>query len=150
MSDSPGDPGLSSDPFEVQVEKWVAKAQDRALAAFQATAWDALARVKQLTPVDTGYLRSNWVVLRPGDTLPVAGQITDPMETIRKLQLGDKIVLANPVVYARRVEFGFTGTDSLGRHYDQKGRHMMAQTIAEMPRIARAAAARVVYDSEMA
>jgi hypothetical protein len=42
-----------------------------------------------------------------------------------------------------RVEFGFVGTDSLGRHYNQRGVGMLQQTLAEMPSIAVNAAARV-------
>lgn len=50
-------------------------------------------------------------------------------------------VISNPVVYARRVEFGFQGTDDKGRTYHQQGRHMLAQTIAELPAIAQSAVA---------
>lgn len=135
--------GSAGAQFSVDVSKWVDKAVANATAAFQATAQDAVARVKELTPVVTGYLRSNWTAIDGGDSIPVAGAVPDPMEAIAKLHLGDQIVIVNPVVYAMRVEFGFVGEDSLGRRYHQVGRGMMQQTVAEMPQIATAATARV-------
>ncbi len=47
----------------------------------------------------------------------------------------------NPVSYARRIEYGFQGTDAKGRTYHQEGRHMLQQTFTEMPEIARKALA---------
>jgi hypothetical protein len=132
---------LESDPFDVQVERWVRKAGTLARAAFQETAQLALGRVKDLTPVDTGFLRANWTVIKQGDAMPVAGDVraADSLGAIEKARLGDKLLLVNPVVYAARVNYGFVGTDSLGRHYDQKGRHMLEQTISELPQMAKLA-----------
>jgi hypothetical protein len=129
--------------FDVAVDRWVAKAKEAADLAFQTTVQDALARVKELTPVDTGYLRANWTVALPGDVMPVAAWSQHPEEVIAKLAAGDQVYIVNPVPYAMRIEFGYVGMDSKGRFYDQKGRGMMQQTIAEMPRIAEAATQRV-------
>lgn len=133
-----------SDPFEVAVGKWVNRAKGLATRALQATALDALARVKELTPVDTGTLRANWTLILPGEPMPVVNQIPDPSEVVARLRMGDSIVLANPVVYARRIEYGFVGEDKSGRNYDQAGVGMMTQTIHELPEIARLATARVI------
>lgn len=129
--------------FEVQVREWVAKAGRRAQAAFRATAQDCADRVKDLTPVKTGYLRANWTAMRPDDVEPVAGRVPPAEAAIRQLRIGDKIVILNPVVYARRVEFGFQGEDSRGRYFHQEGRGMVQQTVAEAPAIAQAAATRI-------
>jgi hypothetical protein len=129
--------------FSVDVSDWVAKARERADEAFQAIAFDLLRRVQELTPVDTGFLRSNWTALRPGDTEPVAGRVSGASDVIDSLRAGEIVVIINPVIYARRVEFGFVGQDSLGRNYNQPGRHMVAQTMAEAPQIAEAAVARL-------
>lgn len=133
-----------ADPFDVQIGQWVARAKERGRLAFVATAEDALAEVKELTPVKTGYLRANWTAIRAGDAVPVEGASPNPAVALAALQLGDKIIIVNPVRYARRVEFGFVGQDSLGRHYDQKGRGMMTQTIADTPRLAQRATIRVL------
>jgi len=69
--------------------------------------------------------------------------VPEPADVIARAELGDTITIINPVVYARRVEYGYVGEDSLGRHYNQQGRHMVGQTIAEMPQIAANAIARI-------
>lgn len=134
---------MSGDPFDVVVTRWVDKAKQKALQAFQATCHNAIARVKELTPVKTGYLRANWTAVGPDGVLPVAGEQQDSDSIINNLRLGDRLIIVNPVVYAARVNFGFIGTDSLGRHYHQKGKHMVEQTISEMPAIAAAAVQQV-------
>lgn len=236
--------------FDVQVERWVSKAKSSADAAFNAIANDALARVKELTPVRTGNLRANWQIVPAGQEMsigswavntaaPIAGGVAGqraasagassiastlgraasaagPLGNLAGTlagtaagaaatgqspdylrasvsvaaeyagaaagsafgpagtfvggalastvagvaydavmgdspapsdQLGFKIgqvlYITNPVAYARRVEFGFVGVDSRGRHYDQQGRGMMQQTIAELPQIAANAVRRI-------
>jgi len=131
------------DPFQVQVERWVAKAQADANAAMMATATDALARVKELTPVVTGNLRANWTIMLQGAADTIDGNVNS-QDVIAKFEVGDQIIIGNPVVYAPRVNWGFTGTDSLGRHYNQNGKYMIEQTVAEMPAIAANATARIV------
>lgn len=228
--------------FAVSVGAWVAKAKVRSDVAFRAIAAKALERVKELTPVRTGYLRANWQASFDGDVKPIdvamsgremAGQAiqlgtvfikpfahmlavntagamvegkgvgeaagsglgataawrlgpwvgslvssavgltpagraativswagrlamgaiggavggqtgakiqgrhvkgTDPLKEAR---VGDVIYIINPVVYAKRIEFGFNGTDSLGRNYHYHGRGMMQQTIVELPALAQ-------------
>jgi hypothetical protein len=133
-----------ADDFSVQVSRWVDKAKERAGAAFQATAQDAVARVKALTPVKTGYLRANWTAMKAGDVVPVAGAVPDPALAIAKARLGDTIYVINPTKYARRIEFGFVGEDARGRHFDQAGAGMMQQTLIEIPQIAIKATARFI------
>jgi hypothetical protein len=106
-------------------------------------ATDAVNRVKELTPVDTGFLRSNWTVMLPGDVEPIAGRVPDPVAALQRARVGQRITIINPTVYARRIEYGFVGEDSLGRHYHQQGHHMVAQTLAELPSIAERATARL-------
>ena len=133
--------------FSLSVEAWVAKAKALADTAFQATALDAVGTVKSLTPVRTGYLRANWTVMLNDDAVPVAGRVPDPETVIAELRVGDVLAIVNPVVYAARVEYGFVGEDSLGRHYNQPGRGMMQQTIAKLPEIAQTATDRVIAAS---
>lgn len=59
------------DDFAVQVGRWCDKAEGRAREAFIAIAWEALTRVKELTPVRTGWLRSNWQAVTGDSDLPV-------------------------------------------------------------------------------
>ena len=130
---------MSDDPFTVSVKKWVDKAHAHSDQALQAIAWAALQRVQELTPVRTGTLRAGWQIVRPGDEMPIAKREEENLAMVLSLRAGDVFLITNPVVYARRIEFGFVGEDSLGRHYHQEGRHMLQQTIAEMPAIAQRA-----------
>ncbi len=130
--------------FQIEVDKWVRKAKGNADLALRATVFDAVATVKALTPVRTGNLRAGWTVIRGNEAVPAEGQVSNPDEVIAQLHYGDKVAIVNPVVYAARIEYGFVGTDSLGRHYDEKGRGMMQQTVALLPQIARHATRRVM------
>lgn len=130
--------------FSEDVSRWVQRAGERADAALRAIATDTVARVQELTPVDTGFLRSNWTAIKQGDEEPVAGRAPPPGVALADAHVGDVIVILNPTVYARRIEYGFVGEDKLGRHYNQTGRHMVGQTITEMPMIAERAVQRVL------
>lgn len=129
--------------FSVDVTRWCNRARDRADLLLRTIATDAVNRVKELTPVDTGFLRSNWTAVKRGDPEPVAGRVPDPIAAIQDLRVGQVVIILNPTVYARRIEYGFVGEDSAGRHYNQQGRHMAAQTAAELPAIAERALARL-------
>jgi hypothetical protein len=108
-----------------------------------AIAVELVNRVKELTPVDTGFLRSNWTVIKAGDAQPIAGAVPDPQTALAGLTPADRIMLINPTIYARRIEYGFVGEDKAGRNYHQQGHHMMAQAIAELPIIAERVRARL-------
>jgi hypothetical protein len=129
--------------FSEDVSRWVNQAVGHTDAALRTIAMDSVNTVKQRTPVVTGFLRSNWTAIIKGQTIPVAGRVPDPAKAIMTARVGDVIVILNPTVYARRVEYGFVGEDSAGRHYNQQGAHMVAQTMAEMPVIAARALARL-------
>jgi Bacteriophage HK97-gp10, putative tail-component len=130
--------------FSEDVSKWVNSMGELASAVFRAIAFDALQRVQELTPVDTGFLRSNWTVIKQGDAEPVAGRTPPAALAIAGAEVGNVLVIINPVIYARRIEYGFVGEDSRGRFYNQPGRHMVAQTITELPQIAATAQARIL------
>jgi hypothetical protein len=130
--------------FASDVSAWCDRAGARANQVFQAIAFDAVARVQELTPVDTGFLRSNWTAMKAGEPEPVAGRVPPPGVAIVNITVGQILIILNPVAYARRIEYGFVGEDALGRHYNQAGRHMMDQTITEMPMIAQRAFNRIM------
>lgn len=123
--------------FSEDVTKWARRMGHRADLFVQVLAVDLVNRVKELTPVDTGFLRSNWTVIKRGDAEPVAGDKDHANDVIAKAKAGDVLTIINPTKYARRIEYGFVGEDSRGRSYHQQGAHMMQQTIAELPTIAQ-------------
>lgn len=52
---------------------------------------------------------------------------------ISNMRLGDSIRFAWTAEYALRMELGFTGTDALGRSYQQEGRHFVGKNAAKFP-----------------
>jgi len=129
--------------FSMAIDAWVEQAKGRQDAAVQAVALDTLNTVKKLTPVNTGFLRANWQVIRNNEQIPLPGRVENPEQKIAEIKAGDRVLIINPVIYARRVEYGFVGEDSLGRHYNQRGAAMVQRTLAALPEIARRAVARV-------
>lgn len=55
------------------------------------------------------------------------------------LQLGDVITLGYQAIYARRQNYGFVGTDSLGRQYNQEGAHFVEHAAALWPQMVKQA-----------
>ncbi|MBO0141505.1 hypothetical protein JZX87_10055 [Agrobacterium sp. Ap1] len=53
--------------------------------------------------------------------------------TLAGLKLGDVARFAWTAPYARRLELGFTGTDSLGRNYAHPGNHFVGAAAAQFP-----------------
>lgn len=133
---------MSDDPFVVSVAAFVERAREKADLALRATAYAALARVMQLTPVNTGYLRASWQVSLLGSTEAITSRSN--MTVLATLRMGDRVVISNPVRYAMRIEYGFVGTDKLGRRYNQQGVGMMHQTISELAMISQQATAKVM------
>lgn len=54
---------------------------------------------------------------------------------IAGMELGDTLSFTWNIEYAARIEFGFTGTDSLGRTYQQPGWHFVGYNAARWPEI---------------
>lgn len=187
--------------FSVSVSQWVTKAKAKGDVALRMIAADAVARVKELTPVRSGYLRANWQASFDDEVLPidgdrgdtfnateVAGSVAGAMvgqaigqaigsavapgvgtviggatgsiaggviggatassarregNPLTEAKVGDKIFIMNPVKYARRIEYGFSGRDARGVMQDQKGRGMVQKTVSELPAIAAKAVDRL-------
>ncbi len=139
---------MLDDPFIVAIDDFVARAQSRSDLIVREVAADCLARVKELTPVRTGYLRANWLIVPGNDPAAIAGARNDgSLAAIMQLHAGVAFTLVNVTIYAQRIENGFVAEDSLGRSYDQKGAHMLQQTITELPQIVAAVIARVDRES---
>ncbi len=132
------------EPFNIVVDRWVDRAKGNLQAVFAGTVHDIVARLKELTPVRTGYLRANWIVTTSDDVSPIESQNDGALSfALADLKIGVRAVITNPVVYARRVNYGFVGVDKLNRHYHQEGRHMVEQVITEIPKIVQGVIQRV-------
>lgn len=56
---------------------------------------------------------------RPGPNVITGAYRNSWQATTRRLPYGASCTLGTDLPYGRRLEFGFTGTDSIGRHYNQ-------------------------------
>ena len=78
------------------------------------------------TPFLTGNLRRSLLASTTAMPLTRDGEFTDRSSeislTIAGLKPEDTVWLGFQANYARRLEYGFTGQDSLGRNYNQAGR----------------------------
>lgn len=82
-------------------------------------------------PFKDGYLRASLVITINGSP-PKADRTKKDSTTsydfskletaINKAKIGDRVIASYTMRYARRLEYGFTGTDSLGRKYNQPPR----------------------------
>ena len=112
--------------FKIALGGFVDKAKGKSLEFFTEFSQDLSAEVKEATPVKTGFLRNSWQVTINGE--PVGG--------VTGLKLGDIFGYVNTAAYGRRIEFGFVGTDSLGRKYNQAPRAFVRDTVARADIIA--------------
>lgn len=93
------------------------------------------------SPVITGNFRNSWTgAIGAPDNSPPAGTSGDPLGSIAlklaNAKSGDTIFINNNVVYGPRLEFGFVGTDSMGRNYNQSGRGFVRAVVARAEQIA--------------
>lgn len=57
--------------------------------------------------------------------------------SVKKFSLGTWYIEVGPTMpYGRRIELGFTGTDSLGRHYDQQPYPYLGPAVGFLERVA--------------
>lgn len=158
---------MIEDDFSVSVARWVDKAKEHGRVVFIMTGLEALSRVKELTPVRTGWLRANWQIQREGEEMPAIREAlpADPQQATEMLdrlaqeqaavsnpragqatlavtdaQLGEKLRIVNPVIYARAVEYGREIEKKDGTTTTVAGAGMAAQTVLEVPEMAKAAA----------
>lgn len=120
------------------------------LTALLRNSVQALAKVASTTipnggrvPVKTGNLARSVVV----DTKPpkiIEGLATgDYSLGIANLKPGEPIYIGWQAVYARRMNYGFVGADSLGRVYNQSGFGFAEAAAAQWPTILKAEAAKL-------
>jgi len=104
-------------------------------------------------PVDLGFLRAS---LTAKLNAPETGITVPPSDTqsyqynegaisliILSAKLGDSIFAVYTAAYARRLEYGFNGTDSLGRSYNQSGYGFVRLAAAQWPTIVKRVVAEV-------
>ncbi len=103
--------------FSLDVSKFVERAQGKMDFVLRKTALDIFSRVVDMSPVDTGRFRGNWIPaigIHPTATFPEhydktgAGTKKAIAAEISKLKAGQRITLANNLPYAMRLEYGWS------------------------------------------
>lgn len=80
-------------------------------------------------PVDLGFLRNSSFVAGLNGSISAKGSGDAYVGVIAGLELGDTFFAGWTAEYAMRMEYGFVGTDKLGRTYNQSG-NFFAQSAA--------------------
>jgi hypothetical protein len=127
--------------FELDIARFVAKANGNVNLVIRKIALDIFSRVIQKTPVDTGRLRGSWTVsigaIAAGNiALDKSGSATIARATAATLNLkaGDVVYLTSNVIYARALEYG---------HSKQAPAGMIRTTLQEFPQVVAKAASEV-------
>ncbi|WP_018900420.1 hypothetical protein [Rhizobium sp. 2MFCol3.1] len=139
--------------FANEVSDWVKATEKRLNAVFRLSTQRVI-EVMQKTdreggylPYDQGFLRASLVVLvnKPPPPADKTDETASPTYNPDEIQLaiagavaGDRIVAAYTMAYARRLEYGFVGTDSLGRSYNQQGIGWTQRAAQQWPQIVKA------------
>lgn len=121
--------------FKAALAEWADKVGAQADALARQVCQETGFRVVKNTPIDTGFLRGSW---QPsiGEIMTSAKEaVTDSVADVALvctgIKAGDVFYMTNNAAYARRIEYGFVGQDSLGRHYNQPPRYFVRDTVAK-------------------
>ncbi|MGM5009970.1 hypothetical protein ACD592_12680 [Rhizobium sp. 969_B3_N1_2] len=139
--------------FTAEVSEWCRKVEGAAEAVFQTAAQTVANEVRTAVaeggrmPVKTGNLRRS--LMASTSAMPT---IKEGKETfsdsglelvIAGAELGSTVYLGFQAAYAARMNYGFVGTDSLGRTYNQAGYGFVDAVAQRWPQIVTQAEATV-------
>lgn len=121
------------------LDAWARATQERMNAVVRGSAQE-IARIAQTPwtkggrlPFKDGNLLNSFQSSLNGSTA-LTGELSYVAVTA-SMEAGDVAEFGWTAAYAKRLEYGFTGQDSLGRTYNQQGRHFMSGAMAEWPRV---------------
>ncbi len=133
--------------FRLDIQKFVEKAKGKTKQFAVEFIQELNAQVVQATPVKTGFLRNSWyAVLNAEPSGPGGGDVAGMDIVANELKIGDTFRAVNGAAYGMRVEFGFVGVDSLGRHYNQAPRSFVRTTLDRAESIANEVGARIAAE----
>lgn len=153
--------------FTAEVDAWVLATRERMRFVFLEAAQRVIGQMQRVgpsvanpdggdggkMPVDIGFLRSSLrVTLNEafsgasisapvGDTFVYSFDDSQISLSIAAAQIGDSIYAVYIADYARRLNYGFVGQDSLGRSYDQQGYHFVEFAVGQWQTIVDAVVA---------
>jgi hypothetical protein len=137
--------------FTDGIEQWVQDCQDFLEAVVKESTQEIVRLVKVPVmsggnmPIDTSFLQNSLVGVKGEEVPPMDPEANPnkrpvPFENaaaieaiIANWQPGESMSFGFIASYAARQNYGFTGTDSLGRNYNQSGRHFVELAIQQWP-----------------
>lgn len=129
---------MAKNSFHAQVRAFADKARARSLAIFRESAQRVAEEAGQpesqggRMPVDTGFLRNSVA----GSTSGMPTPSSDPVPiALLQAQIGGSVWIGWTAAYARRMEYGFFDTDSLGREYMQPGKAFLRGAVQNWQQI---------------
>jgi hypothetical protein len=144
---------MAQKTFSAEVDAWVRETKERIEAVFHMAAEDVAEEIVANTQIDTGFARHSFQA--SGTQMPVMRADAKPVDGVKyavdtgpinlvisNVPLGETVYLGFVAAYARRLESGFVGQDSLGRTYNQSGRGMVRLAAQNWPWIVSEATAR--------
>lgn len=135
----------------VDPAKWASDLSTVGLTALLRNSVQALAKEASTTipnggrvPVKTGNLARSVVVdTKPPQVIDVLATQKDFSLGVAQIKPGDTVYIGWQAKYSRRLNYGFVGTDSLGRSYNQAGYGFAESAAAKWPTIVREQAAKL-------
>jgi hypothetical protein len=139
--------------FAAQVSEWAKAEQERQEAVFQTAAQEVANEVRTPVaaggrmPIDTGNLRRS--LMASTSAMPTIQEGKTEFQDsgiemiIAGAELGETVYLGFQAAYAARMNYGFVGTDSLGRTYNQTGYGFVDAVAQRWPHIVQQAEAKI-------
>lgn len=129
--------------FAKQIGAWASETQERLTAVHRRSVvllGEEMSTTKPQggrVPFDTGNLARS--LLASTASMPKTSEQPSAGSNVglvaATLQPSEAVWLGYQAVYARRMNYGFVGADSLGRVYNQSGNHFVEGAIAKWPQI---------------
>jgi hypothetical protein len=119
--------------FAASIAGFSDKVQRRATLVLRSAAQDVASQAQTVKgaggrmPIDTGNLRASFTSILNGSALTGEDSY---VATLGNAELGDHLRFEWRTDYAARMEFGFVGTDSRGRNFNQSGNLFASTAIA--------------------
>ena len=117
--------------FAGKINSWVSQTDERMNYVHREATWKLIKEMQNTVPYKDGYLKASLstslnLAPLPADVEAIGNPGTwneqVAYDLVHDSTYEDRIVSNYTMVYARRLEYGFTGTDSLGRSYNQPPR----------------------------
>ena len=125
--------------FAATVGDFVEKTERNLTAVFKQSVEDVF-EIAQTPKGEGGRMPVDNNFLRGGLRMTLNGQFVSQGEaayiaTVERADFGDVVRGEYTVDYAMRQEYGFVGTDSLGREYNQKGNFFVGNAVGQWQNI---------------